>query len=99
MTLEEKIKEFKYCVACDLHDQDIELVLEFSSYWTEYSPGAKKARWEKEKVFDIKKRFATWKRNAEKWNKQKTDNPTFKEQVIKKTEAAVLQINKWKIED
>ena len=67
MTLEERIKDFYYCVACDLHQEDSQMVLAFSSYWTEHSLNGKKFRAEKEKVFCVKKRFATWKRNNDKW--------------------------------
>lgn len=35
----------------------------FIDYWTEHGEKDKKARWEKEKVFDIKKRMARWERN------------------------------------
>ena len=71
MTLEERIEDFKYVVACELHDQPQQEVLNFSSYWTECSINGKKARWEKEKVFDIKRRWATWQRNNLKWNGSK----------------------------
>lgn len=37
--------------------------IEFFDYWTECSPNAKKMRFEKEKVFDIKKRLERWTRN------------------------------------
>lgn len=32
----------------------------FYDYWTEKSPTAKKSRWEKETVFDVNRRIATW---------------------------------------
>lgn len=40
-----------------------QITIDFFDYWTEHSEGAKKMRFEKEKVFDIKKRLERWKRN------------------------------------
>lgn len=40
----------------------------FIDYWTEHGEKDKKARWEKEKVFDIKKRMERWKRNNKSSN-------------------------------
>lgn len=51
-----------------------EMVVEFVAYWTEHSEGAKKMRFEKEKVFDIKKRLERWKRN-QKPNYAKSERP------------------------
>ena len=44
-------------------------MLKFISYWTEKSPKWKKERREKEKVFDIKRRFTMWMSNSQKFNK------------------------------
>jgi len=41
---------------------------EFFDYWTEISPNAKKMRFEKEKVFDIKKRLERWNKNQKTFN-------------------------------
>ena len=38
-------------------------IKKFVDYWTEHGPKARKVRWEKEKVFDIKKRMSRWKSN------------------------------------
>lgn len=99
MTLEERIQDFQYCVACDLHEEDRQMVLDFSSYWTEHSPRSKKFRAELEKVFNVKRRFATWKRNNEKWNKIVNPKPTFKETAIQKQLNLNDLINQWKQED
>ena len=80
MTLEDRINEFYKLAYSVIGSENIDL--NFLEYWTEHSPGAKKARWEKEKVFDIKRRFATWKRNNEKWNVN--NKPKFMEKVIDK---------------
>jgi hypothetical protein len=82
MTLEERIYEFSSECFKVLYNEDEGIRIDFTDYWTEHSPGAKKARWEKEKVFDIKRRFATWKRNNEKWNVN--NKPKFMEKVIDK---------------
>lgn len=87
MTLEERIQDFQYCVACDLHEEDRQMVLDFSDYWTEHSPKSKKFRAELEKVFNVKRRFATWKKNNEKWNKIVNQKPTFQQQAIAKQES------------
>jgi DNA-binding Lrp family transcriptional regulator len=39
----------------------------FCDYWTEKNPNGKKMRFEKQKVFDPKKRLATWMRNKSKF--------------------------------
>jgi hypothetical protein len=71
-----------------------EMVNEFISYWTEKSLNGKKMRFEKEKVFDIKRRFATWKRNAEKWASQK-QKPDFNTYAMKVTSIANELSKEW----
>ena len=53
--------------------------LEFFDYWTEHSANSKNMRFEKEKVFDIKKRLERWKRNN--FNNGKSTKPTTDEAV------------------
>lgn len=43
----------------------------FMLYWTEPTKSGKKQKWETEKTFEIKRRFAKWISNDIKWNKQK----------------------------
>lgn len=45
----------------------IDEIRNFVLYWTEKSPGGKKMRFQKEKVFDPKRRLYTWFRNKVKW--------------------------------
>lgn len=45
---------------------------EFLPHWLERSEGAKKARWQREKVFDYKLRFRTWIGNHHKYAKDWT---------------------------
>lgn len=68
MTLQERISDFDIGTRHLLIGETESLVKEFIDYWTEHSLNGKKFRAEKEKVFDIKKRFSTWKRNNLKWN-------------------------------
>lgn len=43
-------------------------IKKFSEYWTELNSTGKKQRWEKEKVFEIKRRLTTWLNNNNKWS-------------------------------
>jgi uncharacterized protein YdaU (DUF1376 family) len=43
----------------------------FFNYWTESNVNGKKMRFEMEKVFDLKRRLATWAKNDKEWNKDK----------------------------
>ena len=43
----------------------------FFNYWTESNVNGKKMRFEMEKVFDLKRRLATWAKNDKDWNKDK----------------------------
>lgn len=47
--------------------------LDFVSYWTEHNTDGKKMRFEmsKNQPFNIKRRMATWKRNAKNFEKEK----------------------------
>ena len=87
-TLEERKQDFCYWCACDLLDKPVEMVLAFQEYWTEHSPKGKLMRWEKEKVFDMKRRFKTWEQNNLKWHKPKEQKLGFMESHLKSTEEA-----------
>lgn len=71
-TIEERHSDFFWNVKnlFDKHRNEIDGVdvVDFVNYWTEISPNAKKMRFEKEKVFDIKKRLERWKRNQKTFN-------------------------------
>jgi hypothetical protein len=43
---------------------------EFFDYWTESNANGKKMRFEMEKVFDLKRRLATWKSRQKNFNKE-----------------------------
>ena len=56
-------------------ERDRDMVDEFISYWSEHKPSGRKMRFEMEKVFAVKRRFATWKRNAEKFGPSIKNKP------------------------
>lgn len=47
------------------------MIQDFSDYWQAKNAGGQKERWQMEKVFDIGRRLATWKRKEEKWQYEK----------------------------
>ena len=61
--------EFKEKANFELLGEPEQLINDFVSYWTETSLNGKKMRFEGQKYFDIKRRFATWKKNAKNWDK------------------------------
>ncbi|MCK9483845.1 MAG: hypothetical protein M0R34_05730, partial [Candidatus Marinimicrobia bacterium] len=69
-------------IESDCKPEDLQHKQEFLDYWTETNPNGKKERWQMEKVFDVKRRFQTWLRNNNRWNKQTDDDQ--KEQEIEK---------------
>lgn len=50
-------------------NEDLNLLKEFSDHWTEHNENGRKMRFEMEKVFNIPKRMATWKKNNKKYSK------------------------------
>ncbi len=61
----------------DEHSAKLEIA-KFVSYWTEPNKSGKKQRWEMEKVFEVKRRFATWFLKANSFQSNKTQVPNFK---------------------
>lgn len=81
-TIEEMKNEFWHKCLDIYHGNVIDnlewkLLNEFFEYWTEISPNAKKMRFEKEKVFDIKKRLERWKRNQKTFNNGNQQQSTY----------------------
>ena len=60
-------------------------LIEFLSYWTEHNPDGKKMRFEmaKNQPFNIKRRMATWKKNAEKFAAKESTSQMDKLSQIK----------------
>ncbi len=61
-TIEEREKDFKDLLRPYVTEFTKETVQAFFDYWTEKSSGARKMRFEKQEVFEIPKRLATWKK-------------------------------------
>lgn len=83
LDLPERLNAFKQSVLTllenDVRDTGGEIG-KFIDYWTETNLNGKKMRFEAQKFFDIKKRWATWKRNNEKFNPvaKPEPKPTYK---------------------
>lgn len=65
-TLEDRCKDFMGKVALHLDQYSKEMLREFYDYWTETNEGGRRLRFEMQKVFDIRKRLATWSKNEKK---------------------------------
>ena len=68
-TIEErkKVLVIKIVNAIKGEEWEREMLNDFYYYWTEMNEGGRKMRFEKEKVFDVKRRLMTWKRNSVKF--------------------------------
>lgn len=68
-TPDERAKVFMERIAEHLNTYPKEMLRNFYDYWTEKNEGGRRMRFEMQKVFDLKKRLATWsKRENEKIN-------------------------------
>jgi hypothetical protein len=54
------------------------MVIDFENHWRAKNPGGKKERWQMEKVFDMSRRLATWKRNEDKFAHRDTARQQLK---------------------
>lgn len=79
-TIEERHSSFFDCVHSIIMKDNMDIpknqIQDFIDYWTEISPNAKKMRFEKEKVFDIKKRLERWSKNQKTFNNGNTTKQT-----------------------
>ncbi len=50
----------------------VEELKKFTEYWTELNSTGTKQRWQKEKVFEVKRRLTTWLNNNNKWSSNNT---------------------------
>lgn len=65
--IEQRKKEFKLECWDNFKDTiSIQTIKEFFEYWSECSLDGKKMRYEKESVFDLKRRMTTWLKNNNK---------------------------------
>lgn len=67
-------QEFTEKAIFELLGEPESLIKDFIDYWTETSLNGKKMRFEGQKYFDVKRRFATWKKNAKNWDKNDISN-------------------------
>lgn len=64
-SLEEREKEFMERVAAHLDTYPKEMLRSFYDYWTEKNEGGRRMKFEMQRVFDVSRRLATWKRNEQ----------------------------------
>lgn len=74
-SLEERKEQFKIDCYPFMEQYGKDLLTKFFLYWSEHSERGVKMRFEKEKVFNIKLRLATWAKNDKEWNKDKQLDP------------------------
>ena len=79
--IDSRMKEFYSSLAVYVEEFSKETVRAFYEYWTEHSPKGKKMRFEKETVFDIKKRLNTWRSNERRKFEEKVKTGK-KQQII-----------------
>ena len=65
-----RLKEFADRVEKEVFDMhlDPQMVKDFIEYWTEHNTDGRVLRYEQKSIFNIRKRMATWKKNAVKFN-------------------------------
>lgn len=66
--LEERKREFLDSIRPYLDKYGKDMCNAFGKYWLEISPRGRKYRFEKERVFDVGKRLATWEKNNRKFS-------------------------------
>jgi len=71
-----EIRKLKFINDISLISKNKETSKQFESYWTEENKSKTTMRFEMEKTFDIKKRFARWESNELKWNTKNTNGKT-----------------------
>ncbi len=59
-TLEERKQDFYNSLTPEVNNYSKKMMRAFYEYWTEHSPKGNKMRFEKQPVFDFKKRLVTW---------------------------------------
>jgi hypothetical protein len=85
-SLEQRKEQFKIDCFPYMKTYGKDLLTKFFLYWSEHSERGVKMRFEKEKVFNIKLRLATWAKNDKEWNKNKEVDPLV-ENVMKQVNA------------
>lgn len=67
-------------------DENSEMLKDFFDYWSETNENGYKMRFEKQTVFDISRRIATWKKNNSRWNKTQSTASKRWRDLIKPSE-------------
>ena len=96
-TIDERKNDFMKLVAENgVEKYGQEMCREFFDYWTESNPNGKKMRFEMQKVFEIKKRLATWNKNnfkKQNYGANQYNNPASPDYVT--TERIVAAGREW----
>ena len=85
-----RLKEFADRVEKEVFDMhlDPQMVKDFIEYWTEHNTDGRVLRYEQKSIFNIRKRMATWKKNAVKFNSN-SKFPVLSDDDIAKREARI----------
>ena len=75
ITIDERKNVFKEQLKQYLNTYSKDMLNDFYLYWTEHNPGGNKMRFEKQDIFDIKRRLITWNKNN---RKKQIIHPTHK---------------------
>lgn len=85
--IEERKLKFATLVKGFESDFEIQMLRDFYMYWSEHSPQGSKMRYEKEKVFDVKRRLDNWAKRSVRFDPPKEEiDPRVKhvqEQILK----------------
>lgn len=85
--IEERKLKFASLVKGFESDFEIQMLRDFYMYWSEHSPQGSKMRYEKEKVFDVKRRLDNWAKRSVRFDPPKEEiDPRVKhvqEQILK----------------
>ena len=76
LTIDERKNVFKEKLKSFLDTYSRDMLNDFYLYWTEHNPDGKKMRFEKQEIFDIKRRLTTWNKNSLKDKKFTNQSPT-----------------------
>jgi len=85
INIEERKKNFANSLNPYLEKYGREMLNDFFLYWTEHGERDRKMRFEKEKTFGIGRRLSIWKRNEEKYEKNKGNIRRFNSDTTKET--------------
>lgn len=79
--IEERKQDFADRLRPYLDKYGGQMLNDFYSYWTEMNPGGSKMRFEKEKVFEVGRRLATW--NNNNYGSKRNNKPAADELAAK----------------